>query len=153
MEGRPFAARLKLPLAILGVCILIYSGFSLLEDQGRNFHERGSWELRALSSFIIAAVLTVVCYRLALDKGAVIRICDDRLEHTRWKRPLRFQDIDTVLLERPPSGRGGVLVSLRLNSGAIQHFPTIVLPCAPTTFARRLKKALATCKSAQPPLS
>ena len=153
MEGRTFAARLKLPLAVLAVGILTYSGFSLLEDQGRNYHGRGPWELRVLSTFILAAVITVVCYSLALDKGAVIRIYDDRLEHVRWKRPILFQDIDSVLIERPPSGRSGALVSLRLNSGAIQHFPTILLPCAPTTFGRRLKKALATYKSAQPPLS
>jgi len=53
------------------------------------------------------------------------------------------------MIQRPSSEPKGVLLSLRLNSGAIQQLPTMLLPGAPTTFGRRLQEALAAYKAAK----
>ena len=142
-EEPPRVSHVKVALAIVAVPVLTFAGCSLLASEGRGYSGRGPWELTVVTLFVIAAVLTIICYRLAFKAGPSFAIHDDRVEHFSWKRPIYFRDIDEVVFEPGDIwAKRGEQVYFRLRNGSVQHIPYGLMTHGPAKFATLLTAAL-----------
>jgi hypothetical protein len=142
-------------LSAVGAIVLIYLAARLLAADGEGFRggrrSFGIWELAVISQGFVAALLIAYVYRLMSVVEPFV-ILPDGISHPGWRRPISFQDIERVDLKRDASPYTGqrMQVALLLRTGMVQLLPHRMLPCAPTTFAKQLRAAIA---ASRPPLS
>ncbi|MBU1384317.1 MAG: hypothetical protein KKG14_14030 [Alphaproteobacteria bacterium] len=142
-EDQPRTSQVKVAFAIVAVPVLTFAGCTMLANEGRGYSGKGPWEVTVLSLFVLAGILTIVCYRLAFKSGPSFAIHDDRVEHFGWKTPIYFRDIDEVVFEPGDFwAKRGDTVYFRLLNGSVQYIPYSLMTHGPAEFAALLTAAL-----------
>lgn len=142
-EAQPKLSSAKVAFAILGAITLLFVGCVQISTEGRAFEVRGNNELFGGLCLIMGALVAFWLYRIAFKTKPSFSLHSDRIEFYSWPQPIYFRDIDEIVFEpgqfwmkRAPS------LSLRLNTGSVQHLPYGLMTHGPDAFSDLLTEAL-----------